>query len=105
MADDGHLVAYADQETRRLDAEARDFMQVVAIALDGVPVEFSVRFGDPAREILDETDLFGADLIVLGVGRRRHFLGAAGASPNRCSAALRCRLRCCAPAHHERAAH
>jgi nucleotide-binding universal stress UspA family protein len=73
VGDDGRLVAYADQETRRLDAEARDFLQVVAIALDGVPVEFSVRFGDPSREILDEADVFGADLIALGVAPRRHF--------------------------------
>jgi nucleotide-binding universal stress UspA family protein len=73
MSDDGRVVAYADQETRRLDAEARDFLQVVAIALDGVPVEFSVRFGEASREILDEADVFGADLIVLSVTPRRHF--------------------------------
>jgi nucleotide-binding universal stress UspA family protein len=79
--DDGRLVAYADQETRRLEAEARDFMEVVAIALDGVPVEIAVRFGDPAAEILDEADLFGADLIALPITRRRRFLvleGVAG---------------------------
>ena len=55
-------------------------MQVAAIALDGVPVEFVVRFGDPVREILDEADAFGADLVVprrrappalLGTGPRR----------------------------------
>jgi len=78
---DGRLVAYADQETRRLEAEARDFLQVVAIALDGVPVEFAVRFGDPTREILSEADAFDADLIVLPVVPRRRFLpldGVAG---------------------------
>ena len=78
IGDDGRLVAYADQETRRLEAEARDFMQVVAIALDGVPVEFAVRFGDPAPEILEEADAFGADLVVLGVGARRHFRALGG---------------------------
>jgi len=75
---DGRLVAYADQETRRLEAEAHDFMQVVAIALDGVPFELAVRFGDPAREILDEADVFGADLIVLPVAPRRRLLGLDG---------------------------
>ena len=78
MGDDGRLIADADQERRRLEAEARESMQVVAIALDGVPVEFSVRFGDPAREILNEADLFEADSSAPGVGRRRHFLGAGG---------------------------
>ena len=75
---DGRLVAYADQETRRLEAEAQDFMQVVAIALDGVPVELAVRFGDPAREILDEAAAFGADLIMLPVTPRRWWLGRDG---------------------------
>jgi len=75
---DGRLVAYADQETRRLEAEAHDFLQVVAIALDGVPVELAVRFGDPVEEILDEADVFGADLIMLPVARRRRFLGLDG---------------------------
>ena len=104
VADDGHLVAYADQETRRLDAEARDFMQVVAIALDGVAVEFSVRFGDPTREILDEADVFGADLIVLGAGRRRHFwaLGGVGEQVFRRARAPVALVRA---AHHEWATH
>jgi nucleotide-binding universal stress UspA family protein len=75
---DGRLVAYADQETRRLEAEAQDFMQVVAIALADAPVEFAVRFGDPASEILDEADVFGADLIMLPVASRRRWFGRNG---------------------------
>ena len=71
----GRLIAYADQETLRFEAEARDYMETVAVMLDGIPVERAVRFGDPAREILAEADDFGADLIALGVGRhRRRFL-------------------------------
>ena len=76
--DAGRLVAYADQETRRLEAEARDFMQVVAMALGDVRVEVEVRFGDPVREILDEADVFDADLVVLGVRPRRRFVRIGG---------------------------
>jgi len=78
MDSDGRLVAYADQETRRLEAEAHDFLQVVAIALDGVPVELAVRFGDPAEEILHEADDLGADLVMLPVAPRRRLLGRDG---------------------------
>jgi nucleotide-binding universal stress UspA family protein len=70
---DGRVIAYADQETRRLEAEARDYLETIAIQLDGVPVELAVRYGDPAREILAEAGEFGADLIALGVGSRRRF--------------------------------
>ena len=68
---DGRLLAYADQENRRVEAEARDFLEVIAITLDGVPVELAVRFGDPVPEIVAEAGDFGADLIAVGVGRRR----------------------------------
>jgi nucleotide-binding universal stress UspA family protein len=70
---DGRVIAYADQETRRLEAEARDYLETIAIQLDGVPVELAVRSGDTAREILAEAVEFGADLIALGVGSRRRF--------------------------------
>jgi nucleotide-binding universal stress UspA family protein len=70
---DGRVVAYADQETQRLETEARDCLETIALALDGVPVELAVRFGDPVREILAEAADFGADLIALGVGNRRRF--------------------------------
>jgi nucleotide-binding universal stress UspA family protein len=68
---DGRLLAYADQENRRVEAEARDFLEVIAITLDGVPVELAVRFGDPVPQIVAEAGDFGADLIAVGVGRRR----------------------------------
>jgi nucleotide-binding universal stress UspA family protein len=71
---DGRVVAYADQETIRVAAEARDYLETIALALDGVPVEFAVRYGDPAREILAEATEFAADLVALGVGSRRRFL-------------------------------
>ena len=68
---DNRVLAYADQEAHRVEAEARDYLETIAIALDGVPVELSVRFGDVRREILTEADEFGADLIVLGIRRGR----------------------------------
>lgn len=76
---DGRVVAYADQETQRLETEARDYLETIALTLDAVPVELAVRFGDPAHEILAEAADFGADLIALGVGsRRRRFLMLGG---------------------------
>jgi len=71
---DGRVIAYADQEARRVEGEARDYLETIAIALDGLSVELAVRFGDVAREILADADDFGADLIVLGIGRRRPWL-------------------------------
>ena len=68
---EGRVLAYADQETRRVEAEARDYLETIAIALDDLPVELAVRFGDVAQEILTEAEDFGAELIVLGIRRRR----------------------------------
>jgi nucleotide-binding universal stress UspA family protein len=65
----GHIIAYADQESARLEAEALDYLRSLEIAFDDVPVEAVVRFGDPAEEILREADEFGADLIVLTTPR------------------------------------
>ena len=70
---DGRVIAYADQETRRVEAEARDFLETVALRLDGVAVELAVAYGDPTRAILAEAADFGADLIALGATGRRRF--------------------------------
>jgi len=76
---DGRTIAYTDQETERVEAEALDYLRAIEIALDDVPVEAVVRFGDPAEEILREADEFGADLIALttsrGIGPRCFALG------------------------------
>jgi nucleotide-binding universal stress UspA family protein len=77
VALDGRTLSYADQEAARLEAEALDYLHVIEILLDGIPVECVVRFGDPAEEILAEADAFGADLIALTTARGtslRHFL-------------------------------
>jgi len=72
----GRTVAYADQEMERLTARGLDDLQPAEAALDGVPVETIVRFGDPADEILAEAEAFAADLIALtsapSRGRLRH---------------------------------
>lgn len=61
----GRVVAYADQEMERLNAEGRDYLETVEARLTPVPTESVVRFGEPAREILVEAEVFDADLIVL----------------------------------------
>jgi nucleotide-binding universal stress UspA family protein len=68
---DGHVVAYADQEMARLEAEGLDYLRAQEVQLIGVPTECAVRFGDPVKEILLEAEAFGADLITLTTGHRR----------------------------------
>jgi nucleotide-binding universal stress UspA family protein len=67
---EGRTIAYADQETERLLAEARDALQAVELALDGLPVETVVGFGDPVREILLEAEAFDADLVAIHTSAR-----------------------------------
>ncbi len=80
MTKDGRVIAYADQERERLQAEGIDYLQTAELHLEGVPVECAVRFGDPVGEILREAEAFGADLIVVTTaGRgaiRRAMLGS-----------------------------
>jgi nucleotide-binding universal stress UspA family protein len=49
---DHRIVAYSDQESARDEYAARWYLRRVGRALDGLPVEEVVRFGDPAAEIL-----------------------------------------------------
>jgi nucleotide-binding universal stress UspA family protein len=63
---DGRVVAYADQETSRLTHQAISYLQRIAAGFtDHLGVEFAVRFGDPAREIAEEAQAAGADLIAM----------------------------------------
>lgn len=73
MGRDGHLVAYADQEMARLEAEGLDYLRAMETKLGGAAVECVVRFGEPVKEILREAEAFGADLIAMTT-RRRHQL-------------------------------
>jgi len=67
---DGRVVAYADQEMARLEAEGLDYLKTVAARLGGIPIESCVRFGDPLTEILKEADAFNADLIAVTTAGR-----------------------------------
>jgi nucleotide-binding universal stress UspA family protein len=62
---DGRVLAYADQEGERLEAEALDFLHAASIGLDGVAVECGVRFGEPVEQILEDAEAWGADLIAM----------------------------------------
>lgn len=66
---DGHLIAYADQETARLGLEATDYLRSAA-QLAGLDAETAVRFGDPAEEIVQEAEDFSADLVALATRPR-----------------------------------
>lgn len=66
VSDDcGHVVVYADQETARLEAEGLDYLHAASLSLDGVTLEYAVRYGDPVEEILDEAETWSADLIAM----------------------------------------
>jgi nucleotide-binding universal stress UspA family protein len=65
----GRVVASADQQMARLEAEASSHLEEVEANLDGVPAERVVRFGDPATEILVEAEVWEADLIAMTVPR------------------------------------
>ena len=67
---EGRVVAYADQEMARLEAEGVDYLRAVELQLEGIPVECVVRFGDPLQRILGEADAFGADLIAVTTAGR-----------------------------------
>ena len=70
-AADGHVVAYADQEAARLEAEGLDYLETARVQFDGGgDVTCAVRFGDPVTEILREADVFGADLIAVTTSGR-----------------------------------
>ena len=66
VGEDGRVVAYADQEMARLEAEGLDYLRTVQMQFGGAgDVACVVRFGDPVAEILREAEAFGADLIVV----------------------------------------
>lgn len=68
---DGRVIAYADQEMDRLDAEHGEYLRALAAAhFGGVATECVVRFGEPAEEILREADAFGADAIAVATRSR-----------------------------------
>lgn len=65
VGEDGHVVAYADQEAARIRGDWARRFHLAESLLAGVPVECEVRFGTPIDEILAEASGWGADLIAV----------------------------------------
>lgn len=88
----GRVVMYVDQEEASLEAASQDRLIDAAAALEGIPVETAVRFGQPAELILREAGDFSADLVVL-TSRCRTGLGHCASGS---TAAQICRAATCA---------
>lgn len=67
---DGKVVAYADQEMARLEAEGLDYLRPLRMQFGVGDVECVVRFGDPVTEILRDAEGFQSDLIAVSTGTR-----------------------------------
>ena len=67
---DGRVLAFSDQECDRITLDELQSLKRTATELAGVDVEATVRFGDPATEIVEEADEAGADLIAMATHRR-----------------------------------
>jgi universal stress protein A len=59
------IVAYADQETARVELLTQAYLATLARRLPGIRTEGIVRFGDPVEEIVAEAESSGADLIAM----------------------------------------
>lgn len=66
----GRTVAYVDQQMARVTEDGLRDLTHIEAQFVGVPVESTVRFGDPVEEILLEAEAFDADLIALTTSRR-----------------------------------
>lgn len=73
LGDYGRVVAYESQEVERITYSRLDYLREAEARLEGVPVESVVRFGDPADEIAQEAEVFGADLVAVTAPRRGWF--------------------------------
>ena len=67
---EGRVLAYADQETERVEAEGQDYLRRAAVSLGSVSVSFAVRFGEPAEQIVAEAEAASATLIAMATHRR-----------------------------------
>jgi acetoin utilization protein AcuB len=67
---DGRIVVYADQETARIEAEMHAYFRRISASLGDVPLEFSVRFGDPVEEIVREAEEGKFTLVAMATHRR-----------------------------------
>ena len=73
FGDYGRVVAYESQEMERITFRRLDYLRSAEAQLHGVPVESVVRFGEPADEIAQEAEVFGADLVAVTAPRRGWF--------------------------------
>lgn len=60
----GRTIAYSDQEMARIEGEWSTSLRDAAARVHG-NVDYAVRFGDPADEILAEAQAFGADTVAV----------------------------------------
>jgi CBS domain-containing protein/nucleotide-binding universal stress UspA family protein len=67
---DGRTVSYSDQEAARVEHEVMGELRAAAAELKDIPVEYSVRLGSPAVEIVREAEQVNADLIVMATHKR-----------------------------------
>jgi acetoin utilization protein AcuB len=67
---EGRVLAYADQETERVEGEAQVYLKRVAASLGPVTVAFAVRFGEPVEQIVEEAEASRATLIAMATHRR-----------------------------------
>jgi nucleotide-binding universal stress UspA family protein len=75
-SDDGvRVVVFSDEETERLEGEARAYLAGIARRLDGAIVTSVVRVTEPITGIVDEAEAVGADLIVMARHRRPRLTG------------------------------
>jgi nucleotide-binding universal stress UspA family protein/predicted transcriptional regulator len=65
------IIAYADQETSRVELEALAYLKRVALALPGIEVDGIVGFGEAAGEIVKQAQAPRVDLIAMATHRRR----------------------------------
>jgi nucleotide-binding universal stress UspA family protein len=68
---DERVAVYADQESARLETEARDYMHGLAARMPDVTVAEAVRVGDVIDGIVAEAEAAGADIIAMASHRRR----------------------------------
>jgi nucleotide-binding universal stress UspA family protein len=69
-AHDDRVLSYADQEAARVERDLQTYLTGIACGLGEIDVQTVVRFGDPAREILEEAERSDADLIAMASHHR-----------------------------------
>jgi nucleotide-binding universal stress UspA family protein len=67
----GRIIAYADQETSRVELEMLTYLKGLARSVPDLEVDCAVRFGEAAEEIVKEARAARVDLIAMATHRRR----------------------------------